>query len=88
MERNIRMWIAYDGTDFHGWQRQPQLRTVQDLVEQAIRRVVRHQIMLNGADGTGSTSGVLRDDSPARAVARFIAAARRGFDDHKKRGDQ
>lgn len=47
-----------------------------------------YQIMLNGADGTGSTSGVLRDDSPARAVARFIAAARRGFDDHKKRGDQ
>jgi len=52
MERNIRMWIAYDGTDFHGWQRQPQLRTVQDLVEQAIRRVVRHQIMLNGASRT------------------------------------
>jgi triosephosphate isomerase len=47
-----------------------------------------YQIMLAGADGTGSTSGVLRDPSPARAVARFISAVRRGFDDHKKRGEE
>ena len=52
MERNIRMWIAYDGTEFHGWQSQPQLRTVQGLIEQAIRRVVRHHITLNGASRT------------------------------------
>lgn len=47
-----------------------------------------YQIMRSGADGTGSTSGVLRDESPASAVARFISAARRGFDDHKKRGEE
>jgi triosephosphate isomerase len=47
-----------------------------------------YQIMLSGADGTGSTSGVLRDESPASAVALFISAARRGFDDHKKRGEE
>jgi len=52
MERNIRMVIAYDGTDFHGWQTQPGLRTVQDLVEQAVRRVVRHQVTINGASRT------------------------------------
>jgi tRNA pseudouridine38-40 synthase len=52
MERNIRLLLAYDGTDFHGWQRQPGLRTVQDLVEQAIRRVVRHQVSLNGSGRT------------------------------------
>lgn len=42
-----------------------------------------HQIMRSGAAGTGSTSGVLHDASPTRAVGRFISAARRGFDDHK-----
>ncbi len=47
-----------------------------------------YQIMRSGADGTGSTSGVLGDDEPARAVELFIAAARRGFDDHKKRGTE
>lgn len=50
--RNIRLLLAYDGTDFHGWQKQPGLRTVQDLVEQATRRVVRHQVMVNGSGRT------------------------------------
>lgn len=52
MLRNIRMIIAYDGAEFHGWQRQPELRTVQDVLEQAVRRVVRHQVMLIGAGRT------------------------------------
>jgi tRNA pseudouridine38-40 synthase len=50
--RNIRLLLAYDGTEFHGWQKQPGLRTVQDLVEQATRRVVRHQVLVNGSGRT------------------------------------
>src|SRR5262249_6022052 len=34
------------------WQRQPGQRTVQDTIEQAIRRVVRHQVHLFGAGRT------------------------------------
>lgn len=52
MERNIRLLIAYDGSDFHGWQRQPETRTVQGSIEQAIRRVVHHQVDLIGAGRT------------------------------------
>ena len=52
MRRNIRMIIAYDGTEFHGWQRQPNLRTVQDAIEQAARRVVRHQVSVVGSGRT------------------------------------
>jgi Pseudouridylate synthase len=33
----IRLGIAYDGTDFNGWSRQPGLRTVQGTVEDALR---------------------------------------------------
>jgi tRNA pseudouridine38-40 synthase len=52
MARNIRLLIAYDGTDYHGWQTQPGLLTVQESIEQAIRRVVRHPIGLTGSGRT------------------------------------
>lgn len=52
MERHIRMVLAYDGTDFHGWQTQPGMRTVQETVEQAVRRVARHQVAVSGASRT------------------------------------
>ena len=52
MQRNVKLVIAYDGTDFHGWQRQPDLRTVQETVEQAARRVVRHPVDVVGASRT------------------------------------
>jgi tRNA pseudouridine38-40 synthase len=52
MERTILMRVAYDGTDFHGWQHQPEMRTVQNVLEQALRRVVRHQVYVVGCGRT------------------------------------
>jgi len=52
MRRNIRLLIAYDGTEYHGWQRQPELQTVQGMIEQAARRVLRHQVYSHGAGRT------------------------------------
>ncbi len=46
MTRNIQLLIAYDGTDFHGWQRQQGLRTVQAEIETVAQRVVRHPVDL------------------------------------------
>ena len=36
----IRLDLAYDGTGFRGWARQPRLRTVQGTLETAIARVL------------------------------------------------
>ena len=37
----LRLDLAYDGGDFHGWASQPGLRTVQGLVEAAMAQVLR-----------------------------------------------
>jgi len=51
--------LAYDGTNFHGWQKQvtPQgepLRTVAGVVEEAWQRLLRQPITLVGASRTDS----------------------------------
>jgi tRNA pseudouridine38-40 synthase len=51
--RNIKLVIAYDGSAYHGWQRQaPGIDTVQERIEQAACRVVGHPVSLHGAGRT------------------------------------
>lgn len=50
--RTILLTIAYDGTDFHGWQVQPGLPTVQGELERALFELTGEKIAI---DGTGRT---------------------------------
>lgn len=54
MLRNLKLVLAYDGTEFHGWQFQPGMRTVQECLEQALRRTVRHRVGVVGCSRTDS----------------------------------
>lgn len=53
----LRLDLAYDGTDFHGWARQQpqggaQLRTVQGVLEDALSRILRIDVALTVAGRT------------------------------------
>lgn len=50
----LRFTIAYDGTDFHGWQTQAGVTTVQETLETILRRVAAAPINLVGASRTDS----------------------------------
>ena len=50
--KNIALIIEYDGTDFHGWQRQDGLMTVQALLENAISEIAETQVTLYGSSRT------------------------------------
>lgn len=54
MVRNIRLTLAYDGTEFCGWQVQNNARTVQGEIEQALQRMHQHPVRIQGAGRTDS----------------------------------
>jgi tRNA pseudouridine38-40 synthase len=61
--RNIQLILAYDGTDFHGWQRQPGLRTIQQVLEEGLNQ-------LTGAPA--STTACSRTDGGVHALAQSV----------------
>ncbi|PWD96498.1 tRNA pseudouridine(38-40) synthase TruA [Dietzia maris] len=50
--RRIRLDVAYDGTDFSGWARQPGLRTVCGVLEAELGTVLRNPVTLTVAGRT------------------------------------
>ena len=52
MAKNILLKIAYDGSGFHGWQRQPGERTVQGVLEEALGGILGVPFSLEGTSRT------------------------------------
>ena len=50
--RNIKLTVAYDGTDYHGWQIQPDQPTIQGLLIEVLSGITQEQVELNGAGRT------------------------------------
>jgi len=50
--RRIRFTLAYDGTDFHGWQVQPGLVTIQGVLQEILTRLEGSPIIVHGSGRT------------------------------------
>jgi tRNA pseudouridine38-40 synthase len=48
----FRLTLEYDGSDFHGWQRQPELRTVEGELRRALARLGAGEVELTAAGRT------------------------------------
>ncbi len=52
MSRNIKLTIEYDGTNYSGWQIQPNSPTVQSEVIRAIKKMTGEDVVLTGSSRT------------------------------------
>ena len=50
--RYFKLIIAYDGTDFHGWQIQSNKPTIQGEIVNVLRRITQENVQLHGAGRT------------------------------------
>jgi len=51
-DRNLKFTLEYDGTEFSGWQVQPETRTVQGVLEDALADLVGEPVRVTGAGRT------------------------------------
>jgi tRNA pseudouridine38-40 synthase len=63
---HIALGVEYDGHAFHGWQRQPGQRSVQQTLEEALSKIADHPIRLTAAG---------RTDAGVHATQQVVAFA-------------
>ncbi len=80
--RNVRLTVAYDGTDFHGFAESDGVRTVMGDLRRAVETVVRSPVDLTGAGRTDAgvhawgqvVSGMIPSDTDLARLARSVNA--------------
>ncbi|MDE0298840.1 MAG: tRNA pseudouridine(38-40) synthase TruA [Candidatus Poribacteria bacterium] len=76
--RNIKLTIEYDGTNYHGWQIQPNGITVQEVIQNALAKLTKTKTQIIGAGRTDT--GV----HAAGQVANFLTDSELSSDSIRK----
>lgn len=64
--RNLKITLAYDGYEFHGWQVQPGLPTIQGALRDALARITGEEVLPQGSG---------RTDAGVHALAQVASCA-------------
>ena len=63
-QRRIRITVSYDGTEYHGWQVQPGLPTIQGILEAVLSEIEGREVQVHGSG---------RTDAGVHAMAQVAA---------------
>ena len=84
--KRVRLILAYDGTDYVGWQTQPNGVSVQETIEKALFEVTGARTALHGSGlrelfkaihrAHGSATREFSTADVTRAVCEFLASAK------------
>jgi len=66
----FKLTIEYDGTDYHGWQVQPWMATIQGTLEHAMARIIGAPVHVKGAGRTDAGVHALGQVASLRAEFR------------------
>ena len=72
--RNIKLSISYDGEDFHGWQVQPGVPTIQGSLNDVVRKITQEKIVVHGASRTDTGVHALGQVAHFRTQSALSAA--------------
>jgi tRNA pseudouridine38-40 synthase len=72
-ERTVQLVLQYDGASFSGWQRQPERRTVQAVLEDALARLCATRVPVLGAGRTDAGVHARGQAAGVRVVERWTA---------------
>ncbi len=61
MMKRYFIFLCYDGTDYHGWQIQPNGNTVQEELQRGLSTILREETTVTGA-GRTDTGGARKGD--------------------------
>jgi len=71
MSRNLKITLAYDGSEFHGWQIQPGVPTVQGTLADCLKRLTGEDVLPQGSGRTDAGVHALAQVASVQLASRI-----------------